>query len=345
MQGARADTTVHTGFDLRGGALRLAGRVPLVAALAAGLVVFCLLVQAYGNDDLKVTTITMLIDLIMVVGLYTFIGNSGVLSFGHASFMAVGAYASALLTIPIVTKSVLLPSLPGFIADASFAPLPAGLTAAAVAALLAVMIGIPIVRLAGIQASIATFSFLAIGQVVLSNWTALTRGQMTMTGVPLSIDVIGPMLWAVAAIAIAYAYRESRSGFRLRATREDELSARSLGISVGRERFIALLVSAFLVGIAGYLYARLVGSFSPQNFYLEITFITLAMLIIGGRNSLAGAIVGPVAVSVLLELLRRGEDGSLLLTIPNGSRDIVFGALTLAVLILRPDGLMGRRFA
>jgi branched-chain amino acid transport system permease protein len=268
-----------------------------------------------------------------------------VLSFGHASFMAIGAYASALLTIPIVTKSVLLPSLPGFLADASFAPLPAALTAAAAAAVLAVAIGIPIVRLAGIQASIATFSFLAIVQVVLSNWTDLTRGQMTMTGIPLSLDVIGPMLWAVAAIAIAYAYRQSRSGFRLRATREDELSARSLGISVGRERFVALVVSAFIVGLSGYLYARLVGSFSPENFYLEVTFVTLAMLIIGGRNSLAGAIAGPVAVSVLLELLRRGEDGSLLVTIPTGSRDVVFGALTLAVLVLRPEGLMGRRFS
>lgn len=331
-------------LDLRSDAGRLLGRVPLVLALTAGLVVICLLVEAYGSDELKTTTITMLINLVMVVGLYTFIGNSGVLSFGHASFMAIGAYASALLTIPIVTKSVLLPSLPPFLADASFAPVPAALTAAATAAVVAVAIGIPIVRLAGIQASIATFSFLAIVQVVLSNWTDLTRGQMTMTGIPLSIDVIGPMLWAVVAIGIAYLYKQSRSGFRLRATREDELSARSLGISVGRERFVALLVSAFLVGLSGYLYARLVGSFSPENFYLEVTFITLAMLIIGGRNSLAGAIVGPVAVSVLLELLRRGEDGSTFVTIPTGSRDIVFGALTLAVLVLRPDGLMGRRF-
>jgi branched-chain amino acid transport system permease protein len=337
VEGARLD------FPAEG--RRLLARVPLVAALTAGLVVICLLVESYGSDELKTTTITMLINLVMVVGLYTFIGNSGVLSFGHAGFMAVGAYASALLTIPVVTKSVLLPSLPPFLADAAFAPVPAALTAAAVAAVVAVAIGIPIVRLAGIQASIATFSFLAIVQVVLSNWTELTRGQMTMTGVPLSIDVIGPMLWAVVAIAIAFAYRQSRSGFRLRATREDELSARSLGISVGRERFVALLVSAFLVGLSGYLYARLVGSFSPENFYLEVTFITLAMLIIGGRNSLAGAIVGPVAVSVLLELLRRSEDGSTLLTIPSGSRDVVFGALTLAVLVFRPEGLMGRRFS
>jgi len=334
-----------TGFDLREATTRLLGRIPLVAALTAGVAIVGLLVQAYGSDELKTTTITGLIDLIMVVGLYTFIGNSGVISFGHAGFMAIGAYASALLTIPLVTKSVLLPDLPSFLANASFAPLPAALTAAAVAALLAVVIGIPIVRLAGIQASIATFSFLAIVQVVLSNWTALTRGQMTMTGIPLSIDVVGPTIWAVVAIGIAYAYKQSRSGFRLRATREDEFSARSLGISVGRERFIALLVSAFLVGLSGYLYARLVGSFSPQNFYLEITFITLAMLIIGGRNSLAGAIVGPVAVTVGLELLRRAEDGSFFVSIPANSSDIVFGALTLAVLILRPDGLMGRRFS
>lgn len=327
------------------GTLRRIGRLPIVLALTVALVVFCLLVQQYGSEELKTTTVTGLVDLVMVVGLYTFVGNSGVLSFGHAGFMAVGAYASALLMIPILTKGALLPSLPTFLANASFAPVPAALTAAGVALLLAVVAGIPIVRLAGIQASIATFSFLAIVQVVIGNWTSLTRGQMTMTGIPISISVVEPLLWAVVAIAIAYAYKQSRFGFRLRATREDALSARGLGIAVGRERFLAFVVSAFIVGISGYLYAREVGSFSPENFYLEITFITIAMLIIGGRNSLAGAIVGPVVVTVLLEVLRQSENSALPVTIPNGSRDIAFGALTIVVLILRPDGLMGRRFS
>ena len=328
---------------------QLPRRVPLPLALAAAVIVLCLLVDALGSQELVFTANQMLINLVIVVGLYTFIGNSGVLSFGHTSFVAVGAYAGALVTIPVATKAVLLPDLPGFIADAALAPLPAALVAGLAAAVVAAIAGLAVVRLSGIQASIATFAVLVIVTAVLSNWTALTRGEMTMTGVPLELGMGGPLLGAVAAILIAFAYNESRFGFRLRASREDELGARALGVSVGRERFIAFLISAFIVGLGGYLYAHLVGSFSPSTFYLEMTFITLAMLIVGGRNSLAGAIVGTVVISIFLELVRRGEDGtsigSLAFSLPGESRGVAFALLTLLILVLRPNGIMGRRFS
>lgn len=313
--------------------------------LGAAVILACLAIDAFASEEIRFTTIQMLINLVIVVGLYTFIGNSGVLSFGHTSFVAVGAYASALVTIPLATKSTLLPDLPGFIADASFALLPAALTAGLVAMVVGAVAGLAVVRLSGIQASIATFAVLVIVQTVLSNWSSLTRGEMTMTGVPLSTDMGGPLLAAIAAIAIAYAYTESRFGFRLRATREDGLGARALGISIGRERFIAFVISAFIVGIGGHLYAHLVGSFSPSTFYLDLTFLTLAMLIVGGRNSLAGAIVGTVVISVFLELVRRGEAGFVGITLPAESQGVAFALLTLAILIAKPNGIMGGRFS
>ena len=324
-------------------------RVPLTPVVTAILAALVLAVIALGSEQLQSTTIEMLINVVIVVGLYTFVGNSGVLSFGHISFMAVGAYASALVTIPLVTKATLLPDLPAFLADASLGMVGAALVAGGAAMLLAVVAGVAIVRLNGIQAAIATFSMLVIVGVVLSQWRELTRGEMTMTGVPISLGVIGPLAWALVAIGIAYLYEESRFGFRLRATREDELSARALGISVGRERFVAFVISAFLVGVGGHLYAHLVGSFSPDQFFLDVTFATIAMLIIGGRNSLAGAILGPVVVSIFLELVRRGEEGvdvgGLALSLPDETQNVAFALVTLIVLIIRPNGLVGRRFS
>lgn len=325
--------------------LRDAWLVAVLTALVAGIV---LAIGAYGSAEFQLIAVQMLINLIIVVGLYIFVGNSGVLSFGHISFMSIGAYASALVTIPIITKSILLPDLPGFLARANLSSFLAALVAGGTAMAFAAVAGIPIVRLAGIPAAIATFSVLVIVQVVISNWTSLTRGDQTMTGVPLTTTIDNSLAWAIIAIVIAYLYKESKAAFRLRASREDELGARALGIRIGRERWVAFVISAFLVGIAGHLYGHMLGSFSANDFYVDVTFTTLAMLIVGGRTSLAGAITGTVVISTVLELGRRLEAGihagSVPLKIPGGSREVAFAVLTLAILIARRDGITGRRF-
>jgi branched-chain amino acid transport system permease protein len=335
----------HAGLERALEIVRGAWQVVALTALLAGIV---LLIGAVGSVELQQVAIQMLINLIIVVGLYVFIGNSGVLSFGHISFMSIGAYASALVTIPVITKSILLPDLPGFLARADLSSVPAALVAGGAAMVFAAVAGIPIVRLAGIPAAIATFSVLVIVQVVISNWTSLTRGEQTMTGVPLTTTIDNSLLWAIVAIGIAFAYKESKAAFRLRASREDELGARALGIRIGRERWIAFVISAFLVGVAGHLYGHMLGSFSPDDFYVDVTFTTLAMLIVGGRLSLAGAILGTLVISTVLEVGRRFENGihagPAFLKIPGGSSEVAFAVLTLAILIVRRDGIIGRRF-
>jgi branched-chain amino acid transport system permease protein len=314
---------------------------PLVALLVPLVVVTMLL--AGMSPDVESSVITALINLVIVVGLYVFVGNSGVLSFGHISFMAIGAYAMALLTISEVGKGLLLPDLPGFLAKSEMAPLPAILISAAVVGVIAFVVAVPLMRLNGIAASIATLSLLVIAQVVLQNWEAVTGGSGTLTGVPVDTTLSSALLWACLACAAAYAFQRSPIGLRLRASRDDEPAARAIGIGVGHARRAAFVLSAVIVAIGGALYGHFVGSLTPSAMYLQLTFITLAMLVVGGVNSLAGAVLGTAVVSFITEVLARMEDGGGIgpIDIPlrPGVREMVIAVLTMLILVLRPTGL------
>jgi branched-chain amino acid transport system permease protein len=307
-----------------------------------------LLVDALASPVLKRTVITMLIDLILVVGLYIFAGNSGILSFGHISFMAVGAYTAALVTIPVATKEVILPDVPGFLARAELSPVLAGLVVAAVVALFALVISIPVMRLSGIAAALSMFAVLLIVHTVANNWEQVTRGRLTMFGLPSNAGTIpATLVCALIAMAAAYAFQESRFGLRLRASREDEVAAKAIGINVARERRIAFVLSAVFVGAGGFLFGEFIGSFNPDVFFIGITFLTIAMLVVGGMNSLAGAVIGTVVITAVAETLRRVEEGISVgsLDIPGrpGLREAGLAGVMLLILIFRPSGITGGR--
>ena len=326
---------------------RLAAAWPLLSLLAILLVV-----ASIGSNLSPVNqrhTIEILINVVLVVGLYVFVGNSGVLSFGQMSFMSIGAYATAILTIPVVQKGFLLPDLPGFLASAELAPVPAALAAGLVALAFGLLIVVPISRLSGLAASLAMFAVLVIVYQVETNWDAVTRGTRTMLGVPTETTIWTALAWAGVVVVIAFAYQRSSSGLRLRATREDEFAARAAGISIPRERAIAFLVSAFIVGVGGFLYAQYQGAFTPSAFYTHITFLTIAMLVIGGQKSLAGAVVGAVVVSVLSFFFNNLQDGFSAGPVDFGGRDglsdALLAAFILLTLLFRRDGIMrGREF-
>jgi branched-chain amino acid transport system permease protein len=134
----------------------------------------------------------------------------------------------------------------------------------------------------------------------------------------------------------------------LRATREDDAAARAVGASVYRQRLVAFTISGFLAGLAGGLYVHLL-PVNVGSVYLDLTFVTLAMLVVGGTGSLLGAVVGALAVSALDSWLAVAENGTSVfgvnLDLPAGTREIVVGVLMAVVLILRPSGLTrGREF-
>ena len=294
-------------------------------------------------------TIEVLVNVVLVVGLYVFVGNSGVLSFGQMSFMSIGAYTTALITIPLIQKNFLLPDLPSFLANAEVSPLPAALIAGAAALVFALILVVPIVRLSGLAASLAMFAVLVIVYQVAINWDAVTRGSRTMIGVPTNTTIWVAMGWAVVMIVMAYLHQRSSTGLRLRASREDEFAARAAGINIPRERGIAFLLSAFIIGVGGFLYAQFQGAFTPSAFFIHITFLTIAMLVVGGQKSLAGAVVGAVSVSVLSFVFNSIEDGvnagPIHFAGRDGLSDTALAAFILLVLVFRRDGIMrGREF-
>jgi branched-chain amino acid transport system permease protein len=316
---------------------------PLVALVAILLMIA--LIASLAPDVLQRRATQGLVNLVAVVGLYVFVGNSGVLSFGNVAFMAVGAYVSALLTMRPAAKTVFLPDLPAFIAGAQWPVLPGAIAGGLAGGLLAFIVGLPLMRLSGISASIATFAVLVVTYVVLGNWTSVTGGQNSLMGLPIYIDVWTAVAWAVAAVVIAFIYQETRSALLLRASREDEAAAEASGIHIVRHRLIAFTLSGFVSGIAGVLLAHFLGTVRVETFYLDLTFLIVAMLVIGGMGSLTGAVLGAVVIATLTELLRQAEIGvsvgNLALGAPPGLGDAILALMMLAIIIFRPKGIAG----
>ena len=149
-----------------------------------------------------------------------------------------------------------------------------------------------------------------------------------------------------SAIAVAFAYQRSRLGRLLRASREDPAAARGAGVDIHRQRLAAFTLSGALAGFAGALLVHLLGSITTEQVYLELTFLTLAMLVVGGLTSLWGAVVGALAISGLDSFLSQAEQGihvGFKLDLPSGTRLVILSTIMALVLILRPSGLTGGR--
>ena len=316
-----------------------------VLSLALAVLAIVAIAWTVGDSLVQRAVTEALVKMVVVIGLYIFIGHTGIISFGSIAFMAIGAYATAWQTCCPDFKPLTMTGLPEFLRENTFHVLPAALTSATFAAIVALVVGIPLMRLSGIAASIGTFAILAIVNVVYSNWETVTLGTLAVVGLPTYVDMWVALAWVLVAMASAYAYQVSRMGLVMRATSQDEPAAIASGINVPLQRLVAWCLSAFFVGLGGVLYGHLLGVVTTNSFYLEMTFITLAMLVIGGMKSLAGAVVGVVIVSTLTELLRlleRGvEFGPIAFAAPPGLQEVGLGFLMLTILLLRPTGITG----
>jgi branched-chain amino acid transport system permease protein len=220
------------------------------------LVVAVTLVASLGSAVLRNVLVNMLITLMLVVGLYVFTGNSGVVSFGQIGFMAIGAYTAGIVRIPRPTKAALL-QLPDLLERAHVSALQATLLGGGLAAAVAAVVALPIMRLGGLTAGLATFAVLNIINIVAANLDQVTGGSTGMAGVPTTTTVTSALLWSLLAIAIAWLFQQTRLCLRIRASREDEPAARALGIRIVPDRAVAFVLSAFICGLAGGLYAQL----------------------------------------------------------------------------------------
>lgn len=302
--------------------------------------------STYVSSSNEIYFLNALVSVATVVAIYVFIGNSGVLSFGQMSFVAVGAFLAGIMTIPLESKTGVLPELFPILRDHTVGNLASLLLAAAAGGLFAFVVGLPLMRLSGLAAGIATFAVLEVTHNILREWTKIGPGATTLSLVPETTDAAQATVGALVVVAAAFVYQRSRLGRRLRASREDPAAARGVGVNVHRERLWAFVVSGALAGLAGAMLVHLLGSITTEQVYLELTFLTLAMLVIGGLTSLWGAVVGALVVSALDSFLIEAEQGvdvGISLDLPQGTRLIILGAIMALMLILRPSGLTGGR--
>ena len=316
----------------------IGGPLALIAAVE--------IVASFVSAARQLEFLDALVAVAMVVSLYVFVGNSGVLSFGQTSFVAVGAFAAGVMTAPTDSKAGQLPDLFPFLQDHSIANVPSLLLAAGIGAVYALLVGMPLMRLSGLAAGIATFAVLGITHNVLRYWTKVGPAAQTLALVPETTGVLQAALGAMIAAVVAYGYQLSPMGRMLRATREDPAAAQAAGIDVHRQRLWAFALSGALSGFAGGLLVHETGTITTEQVYLDLTFLTLAMLVIGGTYSLWGAVVGALFVSGFNSFLGDAEDGlhvGFTIDLPSGTRVIVLGAVMSLMLLLRPLGITGGR--
>ena len=310
------------------------------------LVVATALLGSIVSPATGVYFITALVFVAIVVALYVFIGNSGVVSFGHISFVALGVWTAGVLSVPRAQKSAIMPGLAGFLEHTTVGNVPSLLLAALVGGVAAALVGLPLMRLSGLAAGIATFAVLEITHNLLRYYEKIGPGLNTFSSVPETTGIRQAAIGALLVIVAAFLYARSRYGRMLRATREDPAAAAATGVSMYRQRLVAFALSGAIAGFAGGLYIHLL-PLNTEGVYLDLTFITLAMLVIGGTTSLWGAVVGALAVSALDSFLAEAENGIKILggtlDLPSGTRVIAEGALMALVLIFRPGGLTGGR--
>ncbi len=327
----------------------LTHRYSTLAVLLVPLLLIVLAADLFGQLVLQRIVIILFINLMMVLALQIFMGNSGVVSFGHIAFMGIGAYASALFSMTPAAKAAALRSLYPILADVYVPFIPALLIGGAIAAVIATVIGFPMARLSGPAAVIATFALLVITHTVLLNWSEVPNGPRVLFGVEGYTTLWITALAGLLTVILAYWFKETSLGLVLRATREDEHAAASIGVNVVIGRWIAFILSAFVTGVAGGLWAHFIIIFSPVSFYLTQTFLIVMMLIVGGIKSVSGAVVGTLLMTGIFEGLRAIENGvnmsNLLPGTLTGFTEVLLAIAMILLLIRRPAGVMaGREF-
>ncbi|MEO5758208.1 MAG: branched-chain amino acid ABC transporter ATP-binding protein/permease [Mesorhizobium sp.] len=315
--------------------------------MVAALLLAALAAYVFGGAAMQRVVTYAAIMLTAVLGLQVFSGNSGIVSFGHAAFMGLGAYATGILTMPAALQRTALRDLPQFLAghELSF------FAALAVVLVLAVAIGLltgtPLLRLTGSSASIATLAMLIIVYTLLVAGREITRGSQPFYGVPREVGLWTAIAIAAVALVAARLFRETAFGLGTRAAADDERGAAAVGVDQRTARLAAWVAGVVAAMAAGAMMAQFLGAFSPRDFYFDLGFTLLAMLIVGGMSSSLGAFAGVVITIVVIEVVRRFEGGGevlgLHLPVMFGLTQGVLAVAMILVIWRRPTGLFGDR--
>ncbi|MCL2694900.1 MAG: branched-chain amino acid ABC transporter permease [Clostridiales bacterium] len=283
------------------------------------------LIAGGGVSPFYVGIVTLAgINIILAVSLNMATGYLGQLPLGHAGFMAVGAYASAIF----MTRSGLDPAV-----AMPFGLLIGGL----VAAIFGVLIGIPALRLKGDYIAIITLGFGEIIRIVLLNIDEVlgfpfTYGAASLKGIPETSTFFNTFLLVGVTCFAIHTLMKSRHGRAILSIRENEIAADSCGVNLTYYKVMGFTVSAFFAGIAGSLYAGYLGILNPSNFSFMKSIEILVFVVLGGMGSMIGSVLSATVLTILPELLRQFAEW----------RMIVYALLLILVMVFKPSGLMGR---
>jgi branched-chain amino acid transport system permease protein len=245
----------------------------------------------------------------------------GELALGHAGFIAIGAYTTALTTLNM--------DLPTFL------QIPVSLLLGGIlAGIFGILIGIPALRLRGDYLGIITLGFGEIIRVAIFN-LEITRGSKGITGIPQLASFGWTFVVMALTVFVLHRLIKSRHGRAILSIREDEIAAESIGIPTTYYKITAFSISAFFAGIGGGLFAYYMQMIDPKKFNFIFSVEILIIVVLGGMGSLTGSIIAAIILTILPEALRIGD--------MEQYRLLIYSILLIVMMIFRPEGLVGRR--
>ncbi len=319
--------------------------------IAAMFLLGCLLWQAesfLGDYQIYIGKL-IFINIILALSLNLIYGFTGRFSLGHAGFIAVGAYVSALCILAPEQKEmmwILEPIIWPF--SELFTPFWASVLAGGVAAaIFAFFIAVPVLRLGDDYLGIATLGFAEIIRVLIVNATAVTNGSLGIKGIPSHATLLACYGWALFTLIVLARLVFSNFGNVLRCIRDNEIAASVMGINVFRYKVLSFCIGAFFAGVGGALLGSHLSTIDPKMFNFLLTFNVLMFVVAGGLGSLTGSVLGATVITILLEWLRAIEEPMNLgfVELPGipGMRMVVFSLVLLAIILYRREGIMGTR--
>jgi len=307
---------------------RVIGPVVLLVALVALNVLLPRVANPYHFQVLMLVGI----NIVLAVSLNLVNGFTGQFSIGHAGFMAVGAYASAMFTLklgqPMVASLAMLPLPVAQGVALLFALVAGGLLAAAAGW----VVGLPSLRLRGDYLAIVTLGFGEIIRVLLLNIDAI-GGARGLPGIPAYANFFWVYGAVVVVVLVAVNLAHSTHGRALFAIRDDEVAAEALGVDTTRYKVMAFVLGAFFAGVAGGLFAHFLSYLNPSSFTFLKSIEVIAMVVLGGMGSISGSVLAAIVLTLLPEVLRGVKE----------YRMVIYSLMLVVLMITRPQGLLGTR--
>ncbi|WP_336288389.1 MULTISPECIES: branched-chain amino acid ABC transporter permease [unclassified Bartonella] len=313
------------------------------------LIGFLFYAENYFNDYTIRIINLIAINAILAISLNLIYGFTGMFSLGHAGFMAIGAYICAILLLSPEQKEMMW-ILEPIVEPLHYLQLPffaAVVVSGLCAAVVGLLIALPILRLGGDYLGIATLGFAEIIRIVITNATSLTNGSLGIKGIPQSATLWWNYGWLAFTVIFMLLLLRSNTGNVLHAIRDDEVAAKTMGVNAFFYRSFSFTVGAFFAGVGGALMAALISTIDPKMFNFLLTFNILMIVVAGGLGSITGSIVGSIIITVMLEWLRIIESpidlGFLYIPGIPGLRMVVFSLLLLFIILFWRKGLLEQR--